>query len=79
MGWQGWHWPVPIRDPAGNGPLMWFNPVPEPKTVKNRLHLDVIGDENALLAVVASLIRSRDEEIDWDMLADPEGKEFCPQ
>jgi len=23
------------------------------------------------------LVRARDEEIDWDILADPEGNEFC--
>ena len=32
-------WPVPIEDPAGQGPLIWINPVPEPKSVKNRMHL----------------------------------------
>jgi len=30
-------WPVPIEDPAGQGPLIWINPVPEPKSVKNRM------------------------------------------
>jgi hypothetical protein len=35
--------PVPIEDPAGQGPLIWINPVPEPKSVKNRMHLDLIG------------------------------------
>lgn len=30
-----------LRDPAGEGPDIWFQVVPEPKTVKNRLHLDV--------------------------------------
>jgi hypothetical protein len=38
-------WPVPIKDPAGRGPLIWINPAPEPKSVKNRMHLDVIGDK----------------------------------
>jgi len=23
------------------------------------------------------MVRARDEEIDWDILADPEGNEFC--
>src|SRR4029450_2258286 len=27
--------------PAGVGPRIWFQPVPEAKTVKNRLHLDL--------------------------------------
>jgi hypothetical protein len=30
-----------IEDPSGSGPQIWFQPVPEPKTVKNRLHLDL--------------------------------------
>jgi hypothetical protein len=31
-----------LRDPAGQGPTIWFQPVPEGKVVKNRLHLDVV-------------------------------------
>jgi hypothetical protein len=30
-----------IIDPAGGGPRIWFQVVPESKTIKNRLHLDV--------------------------------------
>jgi Glyoxalase-like domain len=70
-------WPVPIADPTGAGPLIWINPVPEPKTVKNRVHLDVVGDTAALLAAGATLLRARDDEVQWDVLADPEGNEFC--
>jgi hypothetical protein len=70
-------WPVPIEDPARQGPLIWINPVPEPKSVKNRMHLDVIGDKAELLSLGATMVRARDEEIDWDILADPEGNEFC--
>ena len=53
-----------------------FGVVPEPKTTKNRVHWDVWGDTEALLAAGARLIRRRDDEIDWDVLADPEGNEF---
>src|SRR3954462_10502609 len=69
--------PVLIVDPAGAGPALWFNPVPEAKTVKNRLHFDVDGDRDALLAAGATLLRARYGEIGWDVLADPEGNEFC--
>jgi Glyoxalase-like domain len=31
-----------IVDPAGAGPRIWFQVVPEGKTIKNRLHLDVL-------------------------------------
>ena len=30
-----------VVDPDGTGPRLFFQRVPEPKTVKNRLHLDV--------------------------------------
>jgi Glyoxalase-like domain len=30
-----------IIDPAGAGPRIWFQVVPESKTIKNRLHLDI--------------------------------------
>jgi hypothetical protein len=70
-------WPVLIFDPDGHGPMIWLVPVPEPKAGKNRMHLDVWGDTAELLARGATLLRGRDEEIDWDVLADPEGNEFC--
>jgi hypothetical protein len=54
-----------------------FGPVPEPKTVKNRIHWDVYGDTAELLAAGATLLRRKDTEIRWDVLADPEGNEFC--
>ncbi|MEV4051430.1 VOC family protein [Amycolatopsis sp. NPDC049688] len=28
-------WPVPIVDPAGEGPLIWLNPVPEPAATRS--------------------------------------------
>jgi Glyoxalase-like domain len=86
---EGWtrpaDWPVPIVDPSGAGPLMWIVPVPEQKVFKNRVHFDVVGDTEALLAAGATMLRPRDllpvaEEaggIEWDVLADPEGNEFC--
>jgi hypothetical protein len=56
---------------------MDFVPVPEPKTVKNRVHWDVTGVTADLIAAGARLVRARDDEIRWDVLADPEGNEFC--
>jgi len=76
-------WPVPIVDAAGAGPLIWIVPVPEPKVGTNRMHHDVLGDTQALLAAGATLVRLRDADtepdgaIEWDVLADPEGNEFC--
>ena len=78
---EGWtrplDWPVPIVDPSGAGPLIWIVPVPETKIVKNRMHHDVTGDTDALLALGATLLCRRDDEVHWDVLADPEGNEFC--
>jgi catechol 2,3-dioxygenase-like lactoylglutathione lyase family enzyme len=55
-----------------------FAPVPEPKTVKNRIHLDLLTDDvSALVAAGATMLRPRDEEIQWSVLADPDGNEFC--
>jgi hypothetical protein len=56
---------------------MIFQQVPEPKQVKNRIHWDVWGDTADYLAAGATLLRGRDEEISWDVLADPDGNEFC--
>ena len=78
---DGWvrpqEWPVPIVDPNGKAPLFWIVPVPEPKTVKNRLHLDVFGSVDELVGLGATVVRARDPEIEWNVLADPEGNEFC--
>ncbi len=57
---------------------MDFAPVPEPKTVKNRIHWDVSAAAvQPLLDAGATLLRARDDEISWHVLADPEGNEFC--
>jgi hypothetical protein len=83
---RAWAWPVPLVDPSGAGPVIWVNPVAERKTVKNRMHHDVVGDTAALLALGATLLRAKDDvprsdrdagPISWDVLADPEGNEFC--
>jgi catechol 2,3-dioxygenase-like lactoylglutathione lyase family enzyme len=55
-----------------------FAPVPEPKIVKNRVHLDVrAASVEPILAAGATALRSPDDEIRWHVLADPEGNEFC--
>jgi catechol 2,3-dioxygenase-like lactoylglutathione lyase family enzyme len=60
---------------------MSFVPVPEPKMTKNRVHWDVKGSVPALLEAGARMLRpaTEDPEPDrtWDVLADPEGNEFC--
>ena len=55
-----------------------FAPVPEPKTVKNRIHLDVTtGSVDDLVAAGATVLRAKDDEIGWTVMADPDGNEFC--
>jgi hypothetical protein len=55
-----------------------FAPVPEPKTVKNRIHLDfTTTDVQLLVDAGATLLRSPDDKISWHVLADPDGNEFC--
>jgi hypothetical protein len=36
-----------LQDPAGHGPMVWFQVVPERKAVKNRLHVDVLVADRA--------------------------------
>jgi len=55
----------------------WVNRVPEPKTVKNRVHPDLRHDLDQLLALGATVLRAPDDEISWHVLADPAGNEFC--
>ncbi|MFC9705191.1 VOC family protein [Streptomyces sp. NPDC056943] len=67
------------------GPMLYFNQVPEPKTVKNRLHLclrpETSREEEVerLLGLGAGLVADRREAdgAGWAVLADPEGNEFC--
>ncbi len=55
-----------------------FVPVPEPKTVKNRIHVDVTTPDTAeLVAAGAVLLREPDEDVQWHVMADPDGNEFC--
>lgn len=67
----------------GSEPLMMFIQVPEGKTAKNRVHLDMGADDRAaevqrLLGLGATIVGERAEHgFEWTTLADPEGNEFC--
>jgi Glyoxalase-like domain len=74
--------------PPPVGPTMLFIPVPEPRTVKNRVHLDVVPNDRPRDEEVARLVElgavlvedHRNETGDglgWVWLADPEGNDFC--
>jgi predicted enzyme related to lactoylglutathione lyase len=65
-------------------PLLVFVPVSEPKTVKNRLHIDVNpsgcdqpAELERLLALGAQRVDVGQGDVPWIVLADPEGNEFC--
>lgn len=59
--------------------------VPEPKTVKNRLHIDLATTSEAhqadlvtrLQALGANRADVGQGDVPWTVMADPEGNEFC--
>jgi predicted enzyme related to lactoylglutathione lyase len=65
-----------------NGPRLTFHKVPEPKTVKNRLHLDLRTNEfeaesERLISLGATRIQDIEKPaVRWTTFADPEGNEF---
>jgi len=75
-----------IRAPDGTGAqITWGGPPVAPKVGKNRLHLDVaptVGvDQQAavdwLVALGASRIDIGQGDVNWVVMADPDGNEFC--
>jgi hypothetical protein len=74
---------VPRERDAGR-PAILFQKVPEPKIVKNRVHLDLRGESmreevERLLALGATFVAERTlgEGVRWTVMADPEGNELC--
>jgi hypothetical protein len=90
---ERWNDQSAIVDPDGVGPRIFFQRVPEPKTAKNRVHLDLraapgLSDEERrlrlrqeaerLVALGATELYELDEHGQfWITLQDPEGNEFC--
>jgi predicted enzyme related to lactoylglutathione lyase len=72
-----------LSDSTGRVPRMVLQPVPEPRSAKNRLHLDLhvddIDAEIDRLVAVGATRRQRFAEYgaEWELMADPEGNEFC--
>ncbi len=73
--------PTVLVETPDVGPRLFFQLVPEAKTVKNRVHLDLrVGDvdaEMARLVDIGARVIDRPAGRDWVVLADPEGNEFC--
>jgi hypothetical protein len=76
-------------DPVALHPLegdlrIWYSKVPEPKVVKNRVHIDINLPDGAemerlqrLGARILQEIRDAQGRLMWTIMADPEGNEFC--
>lgn len=82
LGWEAAADGSAVRPPGG-GTELRFTACDRPKEGKNRLHLDLAGgpDQHAevarLLALGAAPADIGQGDVPWDVLADPEGNEFC--
>ena len=78
---------VMLAPPPAGGPVLGFQQVPESRTGKNRMHLDLTTPPGGRQTEVARLVglgatvlgdRGGDAEgMVWTTLTDPEGNEFC--
>ncbi len=73
-----------VVDPEGNSRGLFFQKVPEPKAVKDRIHLDVrpSGSMAAEVTRLKELGATEDGLVEvensfWTIMLDPEGNEFC--
>jgi predicted enzyme related to lactoylglutathione lyase len=75
-----------VSPPDGSWPRLVFVTVPEVKSVKNRVHPDLLPFDSSqeeevsrLLDLGASVVddRRRSSPGGWVVMADPEGNEFC--
>ena len=80
-----WKVGAALLSPDPGRPRVLFQLVPEPKTVKNRVHLDIrVGAERREAEVArltglgaTELWRGAQGPFEWATLADPQGNEFC--
>jgi predicted enzyme related to lactoylglutathione lyase len=76
---------VAVAPTAPGGPWLSFQRVPEAKTVKNRLHLDVVVDDLDMACAQIEELgggRTPSEDLEeygfrWRLMTDPDGNEFC--
>ena len=73
-----------VLDPTGASKGLFFQKVPEPKVVKDRIHLDVrpSGSMAAEVGRLKELGATEDGLVEvensfWTIMLDPEGNEFC--
>lgn len=70
------------RDAERTEPAWFFEKVPEPKSAKNRVHVDLMDADPSpverLVALGASVVgEQRAGSHHWTVMQDPEGNEFC--
>jgi len=66
-----------LRGPTDRHTI-WISRVPEPKTVKHRVHLDIYARRLADLETLGStVVRPAGDDRTWTVMADPEGGEYC--
>jgi Glyoxalase-like domain len=78
-------WPAGFDYPGPSALPLVFVPVPEPKTRKNRVHLDLATESTAHQQQLVTRLRDLGAspadigqgDVPWVVLADPEGNEFC--
>ncbi|HEX7135534.1 MAG TPA: VOC family protein [Iamia sp.] len=62
----------------GLGDLIWkFVPVADERVVENRVHWDLEGDVDDLVAAGATVVRAEDGDIHWTIMRDPDGNVLC--
>jgi 4a-hydroxytetrahydrobiopterin dehydratase len=72
-----------LHDPAGRGPVLWFQRMEPPRTERGRFHLDVYVAADQALDRVRSCLEAGGRLVSdahapsWWVLADPEGNELC--
>jgi len=76
---------VALYPTEGTGPKLLLQQVAEPKSVKNRMHLDIevldiVAEAARLVALGATQLDTQpcsEHGATWMLMLDPEGNEFC--
>ena len=77
LSWQPDEGEGRLRGPAPQHTI-WINRVPEPRTVKQRVHLDIYARRLAdLEALGSAVVRPEGGDRRWTVMSDPEGGEYC--
>jgi 4a-hydroxytetrahydrobiopterin dehydratase len=74
---------VELVDPAGRGPVLWFQPMDPARTERGRFHLDVYVPDDDAPQRIAECVAAGGRVVSdafapaWLVLADAEGNELC--